>query len=164
MGEVRGMASVMPMSFLIFHADSDEVTPMPNAPLQLRRARIDLCVVIAHALHAVESALRTCHHRVVVAYPDLPVWLLGDAARLEQLFATLLADAAKYDRGDMTLSIRQEVDEAIVVFRDAGPGLRLPLPCLSRIVQSHGGRITVAMDGTGRGSELTVRLPAFSQP
>lgn len=40
-------------------------------------------------------------------------------------------------------------------------GLGLALPLARAVVESHGGRVTAASEGSGRGSEFCVRLPAF---
>jgi signal transduction histidine kinase len=42
--------------------------------------------------------------------------------------------------------------------------LGLGLPLVRALVESHGGNITAASEGIGRGSEFCVRLPAFTQP
>jgi len=167
-----------------------DVSRMRNGRLQLRRARIDLCMVIASAMHAVECTMRQREHRMTVSFPDAPVWLHGDAARLEQVFVNLLVNAAKYTNvgGKVSLSVTHEGDEGIVVIRDTGVGiaaevlpkvfdlylqanpssrsggLGLGLPLVRGLVESHGGSVTAASDGIGHGCEFTVRLPAFAQP
>jgi signal transduction histidine kinase len=161
-----------------------------NGRLQLERRRIDLCVSIARAMHVVECTMRQREHHMTASFPDAPVWLRGDAARLEQVFVNLLVNAAKYTDvgGEVTLSVRQEEDEAVVSIRDSGVGiaadllprmfdpyvqggpsmrgggLGLGLPLVRSLVEGHGGRVTAASGGAGKGSEFTVRLPAFARP
>ncbi len=167
-----------------------DVSRMRNGRLQLRRARIDLCVAVASAMYAVECTMRQREHRMTVSFPDAPIWLHGDAARLEQVFVNLLVNAAKYTNvgGEVRLSVSREGDEGIVVIRDTGVGiaadvlpkvfdpyeqanpssrnggLGLGLPLVRSLVESHEGSVTAASDGIGRGCEFTVRLPAFAQP
>jgi two-component system CheB/CheR fusion protein len=134
--------------------------------------------------------MRQREHRVTVSFPNTPVWLPGDAARLEQVFVNLLMNAAKYTDagGEVVLSVKQEADEAIVHIRDSGVGiaadllpkvfdqfvqgpqsarsggLGLGLPLVRSLVENHGGSVTAASEGAGKGSEFTVRLPAFARP
>jgi signal transduction histidine kinase len=127
---------------------------------------------------------------MTVSYPAQAMWLRGDEARLEQVFVNLLLNSAKYsDAGsDIAVSITREGDEAVIAVRDTGigiaanvlprvfdlyvqgnpsprdGGLGLGLPLVRALVESHGGNITAASEGIGRGSEFCVRLPAFTQP
>jgi signal transduction histidine kinase len=164
-----------------------DVSRMRNGRMQLRRVRIDLCIVLAQAMQAVEYTMQQRQHRMVVSFPDSPVWLNGDAARLEQVFVNLLLNAAKYTDagGVVSLSLEHEAEQAIVVIRDTGigiaaevlpkvfdlyvqanpsarkGGLGLGLPLVRSLVEGHGGGVSAASDGAGHGSEFTVRLPAF---
>lgn len=166
-----------------------DVSRVHAGRLDLHRDRIDLCVVIAHALHAVEFAMQQREHRLTAWLPETPVWMRGDEARLEQVFVNLLMNSAKYTPvgGEVSVSVRREDEQAVVVIRDNGigisadllpqvfdlyvqahpssrhGGLGLGLPLARSLVDCHGGSITAASDGVGRGSEFTVRLPVFSQ-
>jgi two-component system CheB/CheR fusion protein len=141
-------------------------------------------------MHAVEYVMRQREHRMKVSYPRRALWLRGDEARLEQVFVNLLLNSAKYTDagGEIGVSITQEGDEAVIAVRDTGigiaesvlprifdlyaqgnpssrdGGLGLGLPLVRALVESHGGRVTAASEGMGRGSEFCVRLPAFTQP
>jgi two-component system CheB/CheR fusion protein len=140
-------------------------------------------------LRTTEGALRQRGHHITVSTPDSPVWLQGDAARLEQVVVNLLMNAAKYtpDGGYVSVSVRQDANEGFVVIRDTGigmsaellpkvfdlyvqacpsarkGGLGLGLPLVRALVESHGGGVTAASAGPGLGSEFTVRLPVFAQ-
>ena len=167
-----------------------DVSRLRKGGLQLNCARIDICVVVARAMHAVEYIMQQREHRMTVSYPAQAMWLRGDEARLEQVFVNLLLNSAKYsDAGsDIAVSIKREGDEAVIAVRDTGigiaasvlpqvfdlyvqgnpssrdGGLGLGLPLVRALVESHGGNITAASEGIGRGSEFCVRLPAFTQP
>lgn len=167
-----------------------DASRMRNGGLQLRRGRFDLSAIVGRAMHSVECAMREREHHLTVSFPDEPVWLQGDADRLEQVFVNLLINAAKYTDvgGHVSLSVRQEANLAIVRIRDSGVGiaadvlpkvfdlyvqanpssrdggLGLGLSLVRSLVEGHGGSVTAASDGVGKGSEFTVRLPAFAAP
>jgi signal transduction histidine kinase len=112
----------------------------------------------------------------------------GDLTRLEQAFANLLINAAKYTPpgGRIDLSATREQDEVVVRVRDNGIGIKpellaqifelfvqdtenrsesdgglgIGLSLVQAIIALHGGQVHAASDGPGEGSEFTVRLPA----
>jgi CheY-like chemotaxis protein len=127
-----------------------------------------------------------------VMRPDEPVWLDADATRLAQVLSNLLNNAAKYtpEGGRISVEVHRTGDAAEVRVRDSGIGIRadvLPrvfqmftqadsshdrshgglgigLAISRRLVELHGGTLTAASDGPGRGSEFTVRLPVAAGP
>jgi len=158
-----------------------------SGQLRLQCERIDLRILAAHAAQTVEFTMQQRHHRMTTSFPDVPVWLQADPARLEQVFVNLLLNAAKYTDagGNVGLFVEQQGDEAIVRIRDSGigitpdvlphvfdlfvqadpssrradAGLGIGLALVRNLVERHGGQVTVVSAGPGHGSEFTVRLP-----
>ncbi len=122
-----------------------------------------------------------------------PLWVEGDAGRLEQVFVNLLLNAANYTNpaGLIRVSLRQDGDEAVVLIQDNGigiapetlphifemfgqintgaanrshAGLGIGLALVGSIVEMHGGRVQAHSSGLGTGSEFTVRLPTLPAP
>jgi signal transduction histidine kinase len=115
--------------------------------------------------------------------------ILGDEAALRRAFQNLLSNAIKYGRagGWIGIRARHANGEVLTTVADRGPGIptaeqsrifdafyRTPdavaaqiqgaglgLSLVKRIVEAHGGRITVS-SAPGGGSEFTVALPAAS--
>jgi signal transduction histidine kinase len=167
--------------------DLMDVSQIQNGQLRLQRERIDLCALATHSVEAVELTMQQRSHCMTTSFPRGPVWLQADPTRLEQVFVNLLVNAAKYTAagGDVGLSIERRQDEAIIRVRDTGigiaadilphvfdlfvqadrsprravAGLGIGLALVRNLVESHGGRVTAASDGLGKGSEFTVRLP-----
>lgn len=120
-----------------------------------------------------------------------PIWLNGDAVRLEQLVANLIGNAIKYtDRGgSITVSLQEDDGEAILRVADNGVGispemlpkvfelftqvdnslsrsqggLGIGLALVKSIVELHHGRIA-AHSTVGKGSEFVVCLPLHKVP
>ena len=164
-----------------------DVSRVRSGQLRLKCERVDLRVLAAHAAQTVEFTMQQHHHRMTTSFPDAPVWLWADPARLEQVFVNLLLNAAKYtdEGGNIGLSVEREKVEAIVRIRDSGigidpdvlphvfdlfvqadssshradAGLGIGLALVRSLVERHGGFVTVASAGSGHGSEFTVRLP-----
>jgi signal transduction histidine kinase len=164
-----------------------DLSRIRNGQLRLRRERIDLCAAVAQSAQTVEFTMQQHKHRMTTSFPDAPVWLQADPARLEQVFVNLLLNAAKYTEagGKVGLFVEREEREAIVRIRDSGigispdvlphvfdlfvqadpssrradAGLGIGLALVRSLVERHGGRVTVVSAGLGHGSEFTVRLP-----
>jgi PAS domain S-box-containing protein len=120
-----------------------------------------------------------------------PVWVEGDATRLEQVLANLLNNAAKFTPrgGRITMSAAREESDAVIRVRDTGVGIEeslLPkvfdlfvqadtsldraqgglgigLALVRQVIALHGGQVTAHSDGPGAGSEFVVRLPALPE-
>ena len=124
-----------------------------------------------------------------VLVPDEPLGAKVDPARMSQVVGNLLQNAAKFTppAGHVALSLSRADDgQSIIEVRDDGAGIRpellgrvfeplvqddriipksrgglgLGLALVKGLVELHGGTVSVASDGPGRGSVFTVRLPA----
>jgi signal transduction histidine kinase len=127
---------------------------------------------------------------VEFSVPDSLPPVLGDEAALRRVFQNLVSNAIKYGRAGGWLGVRarQAGREIQIAVADRGIGIQpaeqtrifepfyrtpdvvaaqiqgagLGLSLVKRIVEAHGGRITVTST-PGSGSEFTVALPAASE-
>ncbi len=164
-----------------------DVSRVRNGHLRLQRERIDLGAVVMHAAQSVEFAMQQHNHRMTTSCPQVPVWLRGDPARLEQVFVNLLLNAAKYTEagGYVNISMERIERDAVVrvcdsgigidpdvlpyvfdLFVQANPssrradgGLGIGLALVRSLVECHGGCVSAMSAGLRQGSEFTVRLP-----
>ncbi|MEO8312128.1 MAG: response regulator [Caldimonas sp.] len=167
-----------------------DVARINQGKIALQSEKLDLRAVIAHAVETAKPFLDSGRHHLRTSIPETPVVLRGDFARLSQVVANLLNNAAKYtDEGgsiELELSLRQ--GQAVVSVRDNGVGidaellpnifelfeqgkrsldrsqggLGVGLTLVHRLVDLHQGTVTAASAGSGRGSEFQVVLPCLS--
>ena len=168
-----------------------DVSRIARGKVELRRERAALTDVVAKAVETVAPLFEQQRHELVAHVP-LDIELDGDVARLTQVFVNLLTNAAKYTEpsGRILVSAERDGGEVSVVVADNGRGiasdmlprvfdlfvqerqnldrarggLGLGLAIVKNLVELHGGSVSAASDGLGRGSTFTVRLPVASAP
>jgi signal transduction histidine kinase len=166
-----------------------DVSRITHGTLELRTERARLSALLESALEGSRSWIERKQHRVDIDAPDVGIELQGDPVRLVQVFTNMLSNACKYTDpgGRIRIRVARDGDDAVVEVHDSGIGipadkldaifgmfsqLELPNPrsegglgislALSRrLVELHGGSMSAASDGPGRGSRFTVRLPAL---
>jgi signal transduction histidine kinase len=164
-----------------------DISRITHHKIRLRSEIVDLRAIAEIAAESTAHLMAQRKHAFTLAHTEMPVSVLGDPVRLQQVFANLLNNAAKYtpDGGRIELAVSRVRQEAVICVRDNGVGipadmqegifelfgqadrrmLRAPqglgigLSLVKMIVQLHGGDVTVKSDGSGKGSEFTVRLP-----
>ncbi|WP_434427740.1 PAS domain-containing protein [Nannocystis pusilla] len=170
--------------------DLMDVSRISRNKLELRRGRILLADVIGSAVETARPQIEAAGHDLQLALPPGPVWLDADLTRLAQVFSNLLTNSAKYTApgGRIRLAAEPRGDEVVVTVTDNGTGipagsltsifdmfsqvdrtlersaggLGVGLALVKGLVEMHGGSVTAASDGEGRGSTFTVRLPALA--
>ena len=109
-----------------------EVTQLNRGKLQLSLEKLDLAE-IAEQVITLHKTTTTSHTiSCVVAPTDQPYTVLGDKARLTQIFANLLQNAIKYSPfgGPITVSLRQHsnnMPQTTVEVRVQDSGIGVPL-------------------------------------
>jgi PAS domain S-box-containing protein len=103
-----------------------EVSRITTGKIHLQQERIALNGIVNRAVETTRPLMDQLGHELTVSPPNQePIWLYADAARLEQVVVNLLNNAAKYtaDGGHVSLAVRQEGDEAVLLVRDTGVGI-----------------------------------------
>jgi PAS domain S-box-containing protein len=123
-------------------ADILDVSRISNRRIELRRKTVDLRSIIEHALESEQHTITAARHDLSLSLPSEPVWMDGDAIRLEQIFANLLHNAANYTDPGGRIALTLELDDhqngpapkqAIFRIRDTGVGI--PREQLSKIFE-----------------------------
>ncbi|HEY3900762.1 MAG TPA: ATP-binding protein [Chthoniobacter sp.] len=170
-----------------------DVSRITAGKIDLRKQPVDVGETIRRAVEAARSMIGERRHELEVSLAsDIGLFVDADPTRLEQIIANLLTNAIKYTRKGGKIRIETELEDRDAVIRiiDSGigiaprmlpqifdlftqgdrsldrtsGGLGIGLNLCRRLVELHGGTITAASEGVGRGSTFTVRLPAITVP
>lgn len=120
------MRQVSQLSRLV--EDLLDVARVNRGQIELRRERVLLDDVLAGAVEATRNLVDGRQHELDLRLAVEPLWVHGDPARLTQVFANLLHNAAKYTGHGGRVEIeakRAEEDArwAVVAVRDNGIGM-----------------------------------------
>ena len=164
-----------------------DVSRITRGKVALQREPIELGKVVDLAVQAIRPQLDEYSHELRVSLPEGPIVLEADPARLAQVLSNLLNNAAKYTppKGRIDLTIIEAGSDVIIKVADNGigiapellpkvfdlfvqadqslsrsrGGLGIGLTVVRSLVEMHEGCVSVSSEGTGSGSEFTVRIP-----
>jgi PAS domain S-box-containing protein len=153
---------------------------------------IDLSTVAHAAITTVHPAASAKGIEILTSIPPLLPTISGDEGRLQQVVWNLLANAIKFTPrgGAVTLRIVHVGSIVRLTVSDTGEGIEpsflphvfeafrqadssttrvhggigLGLAIVRSLIELHGGRITVASEGVGRGATFSVEIPVLEQP
>ena len=161
---------------------------------RLRSERLDLTRLLTTVVEDRRSLLEEAGVALTITTPPTPVWVIGDADRLAQVFDNLLDNEAKFvDRGGavtVVLTVESAPSQAVIAFSDTGigfapeiqdrlfdvfaqadqsldrnrGGLGLGLAVVKGLIEQHGGSVTAASAGVGLGATFTLRLALEPEP
>ena len=165
-----------------------DISRITRGTIDLVRSEVDLDGVLQRAIESTRPYFRENQHQLRYQPPAAPrPTVNGDPIRLEQIFANLLNNAAKFtpSGGVVTIDVSRNAQQAVVRMRDTGigipsdilprvfetfvqgdrsvertrGGLGIGLSLVKRLVELHGGDVEALSAGPGQGSEFVVRLP-----
>ena len=166
-----------------------EVSRVTGGKIVLDRAPVELGALAARVVRTWRDAGRLARHEVTESLE--PVWVDGDAARIEQIVSNLLDNAVKYTPAGGHIAVRVGGGEqAVLEVSDDGEGiapelvgrvfelfvqgerglarqpggLGIGLTLVKRLAELHRGTVSAESAGPGRGSRFTVRFPSIEQP
>jgi signal transduction histidine kinase/CheY-like chemotaxis protein len=155
--------------------------------LRIEPSLVDLVPALEAALDMVRSAAEAKGITLVANFRRLPELVLGDSTRLQQVVWNLLTNAVKFtpEGGRVELRVEGADDHIRIVVIDTGKGVEpeflpfvfdrfrqadassgrryggvgLGLSLVKHLVELHGGTISAASEGAGRGATFTIMLP-----
>jgi signal transduction histidine kinase/ActR/RegA family two-component response regulator len=166
-----------------------DVSRITRGKLELRKEAVEVRDVLAKATEIASPLLEQRRHHFDIQAPPRGTRLEADEARLAQVVANLLTNAAKYTEpgGHISLAARREGEQVVIEVRDDGigiaptllprifdlfvqgrqasdradGGLGIGLSLVRNLVALHGGTVEALSPGPGKGSTFTVWLPAL---
>jgi CheY-like chemotaxis protein len=160
-----------------------DVGRVVTGKIALDRRAIDFCDLVRRTASVFTE--REAEHQFAVS--TTPVWIYGDAVRIEQIVSNIIGNAVKYTpvSGKISVSLSIEADEAVLRVQDDGlgitpellprifdlfvqgertldrsqGGLGIGLTLVHRLVNLHHGTVSVSSEGQNCGSSFIVRLP-----
>jgi PAS domain S-box-containing protein len=167
-----------------------DVARIASGKVEMKAEPLEVAEIVEAAVETIQPAMEK-HRQSLEVDVDDGLLVSGDRRRLVQVLVNLLGNAAKYsppDRivrllvtaegGDVVLRVRDEghgiepdlLPEVFDLFRQGTQqldrprgGLGLGLAIVANLVKLHGGSVSAASDGSGKGSEFAVRLPRLQR-
>jgi PAS domain S-box-containing protein len=168
-----------------------QIARISAGKIELRTQPVPVATFLDSAIEAARPLIDAHHHHLISDLPAETHWIDADSARMTQVVANLLNNAAKYTpaHGRIWLTVKADGGQLLVSVRDSGigiaadmlprvfdpfsqadrslarsgGGLGIGLTIVHRLVAMHGGEVRATSAGPGQGSEFVVRLPLLSR-
>ncbi|RYE74183.1 MAG: hybrid sensor histidine kinase/response regulator, partial [Oxalobacteraceae bacterium] len=161
-----------------------DVSRINQGKITLRREPAELSAFVGAALETVQPIMQTRQHALSVSLPPQVVTLFGDSVRLAQIVGNLLHNAAKFTPVGGRIALDATLDANTLVLRISDNGIGVPatsagrifelfaqaqhvpdrvqdglgigLSLVKKLVELHGGSVSVSSAGEGLGSTFEV--------
>ena len=165
-----------------------DVSRIVQGKVVVKPERLSLASLIERSAESTLPKMESRGQQLRIQLPEEPVMLDGDPVRLAQVLSNLINNAAKFSPQDAQIELSAEYEDGMVAIsvRDDGTGidpaflphifdlfaqadqsldrsqggLGIGLTLVKHLVELHGGSVEAHSDGLGKGTEVTVRLPA----
>ncbi len=170
-----------------------DVTRITGGKLQLRRETIDVRLCLQQAIAICQAEIEAKGLQLAIKLEAPRHFVDADASRLQQVFWNLIKNAVKFTPTGGQIAIETHCDQAAnltVEFRDTGigieswplgrifdpffqvghslkqrtGGLGLGLSICKAITEAHGGMLTAASPGLGKGTTFRLELATVAEP
>lgn len=159
--------------------------------ITIRREPVDVAALVKEVADANQPLAVNKEQAISVTAPSNIVTMC-DTDRIREAIDNLISNAIKYSPigGKIGVAVTHEGSDTIIRVSDEGAGLSpedlgrlfgrfqrlsakptagesstgLGLSIVKRIIDMHGGEVTAASEGPGRGSTFTITLPATEMP
>lgn len=171
--------------------DALDTSYIADGPAVLQCHRLSLQDAVLAAVEAARALVPAQTHTLSLSMPTEAIAVWADSTRLAQALNNVLANALKYARAPVKVSVEVECRgaEALVRIADNGIGMSpATLACLAalfarsggatppagalgvglwvacRVIEAHGGKLDADSAGPDLGSTITITLPVRQLP
>ncbi|WP_343729321.1 ATP-binding protein [Duganella sp.] len=166
-----------------------DMSSIASGKVRLEMQPLAPAALVAAALESVRPAAEAKQIQIERDFARTPGMVAGDANRLQQVLWNLLSNAIKFTPrgGTVRVGVQPDGDHVAITVHDSGigitpsflghvferfrqadatttrqhGGLGLGLAIVKHLVEQHGGTVSVASEGEGRGASFTLRLPTY---
>ena len=164
-----------------------DLSRLRSGKLELNRETVSPVSSIENAIETVRIDAESKGVAIEVVVPEELLFVRADPVRLEQIIWNLLNNSVKFTPrgGRIVVRLEEENDEIVLtvsdngqgidssflphifeIFRQADPGtsraqqgMGIGLAVVQQLVELHGGSVSAASAGLGKGATFTIRLP-----
>ncbi|MCM1528973.1 MAG: HAMP domain-containing histidine kinase [Alistipes sp.] len=157
---------------------------MQSGHFSLQKANLDILAELGDAVLIYSDKARRENIRIIYDEPEMLPFVYGDKNRIRQVFINIIDNAVKYSSpGDtVTITAKEKGGRVMVAVADTGCGIKdsdlarvktkfykanhtrrgsgIGLAVADEIIAMHGGRLDIASEGEGKGTTVTITLPA----
>jgi PAS domain S-box-containing protein len=165
-----------------------DLSRITRGKVELTLEDVEIAEVLKVAIEMTSPLLEQQAHELIVDAPRRGLAVRADPVRLAQVLQNLLSNSAKYTapRGRIVVRATREDERVVVSVEDDGAGiapellpvlfepfvqgartidraqggLGIGLTLVQSLVTLHGGEVHAHSEGVGKGTRMTVRLPA----
>ncbi len=169
-----------------------DVTRIAQGRIALKQQPLEVGTVVGQAIETVRPLAVAKSQLLHLDRDETPLYVNGDRTRLVQSVTNVLQNSVKFTHlgGEIVVAIRAAGSDLEMTVRDNGAGIRpelvprvfdlflqsertpdrsqgglgIGLCVVKRLVEMHGGAVSLASGGEGCGTTVTIRLPRIDAP
>lgn len=159
---------------------------MQNGHFTLQNSTMDILAELGDAVLMYSDKARREQIKIIYDEPEMLPFVFGDKNRIRQVFINVIDNALKYSEPGGTVTIKAGVKDGRirVSVKDTGCGIKesdlakvktkfykanhtrrgsgIGLAVADEIIAMHGGKLEIYSAGEGKGTKVTITLPAKS--
>lgn len=157
---------------------------MQSGHFTMQAANMDILAELGDAVLIYSDKARRENISITYDEPEMLPFVYGDKNRIRQVFINIIDNAVKYSSpGDsVTITAKEKDSNVIVAVKDTGVGIKesdlskvktkfykanhtrrgsgIGLAVADEIIRMHGGSLDISSEGEGKGTTVTITLPA----